>query len=335
MRHAYLASGLMVLLSLLPLATRAYEVEQDVTFEGGGATLLSIISTTDTDVFAPIVRAFQALNPGMDVRYVTAATTQVHKAIEAGAPFDLAISSAMDLQMKLANDGLALSAPGTPGWPALARWRDEVWGFAQEPVVTGIAPGAFAGQPPRTRSDLIAALRDAPDRFRGRVGTYDPGRSGAGYLFATQDARQSETSWRLAEVMGGLHPRLYASTGAMLADLASGDLLLAYNILGSYAAAEGTQVLEMLDYTHILLRTALVPRSSSNPDLGRAFLTFLLSPAGQTAVAEAGLPPIDETALARAPHLRPIRLDTGLLVHVDPLVRGRFLREWTNAVRQP
>lgn len=328
-----LAFALLMAVPCLPAA--GYETEDEQTFDLGGNVTVSIISTTDTDVFAPIVHAFQAVHPDVDVRYVTASTNNLYAAIKEGAGFDLAISSAMDLQMKLANDGYALPVSGPPDWPALARWRDEVWGFAQEPVVTGIADGAFGSDPPRTRSELIDVLRQEPDRFDGRVGTYDPVRSGAGFLFATQDARQSETSWRLAEVMGGLHPKLYASTGVMLSDLASGKLLMAYNVLGAYAAADGTQALEMLDYTHILIRTALVPTSAPEPAQGRVFLNFLLSPAGQMAVAAAGLPPINEAALARAPHLRPIPLDTGLLVYVDKLVRGRFLREWTEAVRQP
>jgi len=334
MRHALFT--LLIGCLAAPLAAQsAFEIEEERLFDTPGTDVVSIVSTTDTDLFAPIIAAFQIANPNIDVRYTTAATTELHRAIESGAAFDLAISSAMDLQMKLANDGLALPAPGPDGWPALARWRDEVWAFAQETVVTAFAPDAFDAAAPLTRSDLIDALRRDPARFRGKVGTYDPNRSGAGYLFATQDARQSDTSWRLAQVMGGLEPRLYASTGAMLRDLRAGRILLAYNVLGSYAGADGTEGVEMRDYTHILLRTALVPRAAATPDLGRAFLRFLRSPQGQDAVAATGLPPIDETALTRAPHLRPIRLDAGLLVYVDPLVRGRFLREWTAAVRQP
>lgn len=47
-------------------------------------------------------------------------------------------------------------------------------------------------------------LRQHPQVFRGRIGTYDVRQSGLGYLFATQDTRASEIYWRLTEVMGGL-----------------------------------------------------------------------------------------------------------------------------------
>jgi iron(III) transport system substrate-binding protein len=193
---------------------------------------------------------------------------------------------------------------------------------------------------PATRGELIELLRDSPDAFVGRIGTYDPRSSGAGYLFASQDARRSDTYWRLSEVMGGLEPRLYASTGAMIEDLISGRLTLAYNVLGSYLSRQmprwpDGEMIELRDYTHVLLRTAFVPTSSDNPGQGGAFLDFLISEDGQSLIAsETGLPRIDETALATDPHLRPIRLDSGLLVYVDPVKRQNFLSEWTAAVVQ-
>lgn len=194
---------------------------------------------------------------------------------------------------------------------------------------------------PRTRRDLITLLRDHPDRFRGRIGTYDPETSGAGFLFATQEARQSDAFWRLAEVMGRLDARLYCCTSDMLDALASGALLVAHNVLGSYAAAETAEqspliTVELEDFTLMLLRSALVPAHAPAPGLGAEFLRFLLSGEGRRLFAEAArLPPIDPSAFARATHLRPIRLDPGLLVPLDRMMRRQFLEEWTAAMVQP
>ncbi|RYG89691.1 ABC transporter substrate-binding protein [Loktanella sp. IMCC34160] len=331
----------------LPRLALGFDVEEEQVFpapSGAPTAPLRILSTTDTEIFAPLLDAFQADNPDVPIHYTVASTQEVYKALhDEGAAFDLAVSSAMDLQMKLANDGFALShrsAPtqALPGW---ARWRDQLFAFAQEPVVMIASARAFDGPLPRTRSDLIRALRDRPEAFDGRIGTYDPNRSGAGYLFATQDARQSDTYWRLSEVMGGLSPRLYDTTGAMIADVQSGKLALAYNVLGSYAEAQldpdgDARIVAFEDFTHVLLRTALIPRTAPNPDAAGAFVDFLLSGDGQRLIAsETGLPPISEAALAADPYLRPIRLDPGLLVFVDPLKRQRFLNEWTAAVVQP
>ncbi len=152
----------------------------------------------------------------------------------------MVISSAMDLQMKLANDGFAssLSDQSLGQVPAWARWRDVLVALAQEPVVTVLNRDAFSGAPiPETRTELAAILRENPDRYRGMLGTYDPMKSGAGYLFASQDARYSDTFWRLAEIMGGLRAQLYTTSSSMIEDVATGKIAMAYNVVGSYAMA--------------------------------------------------------------------------------------------------
>lgn len=340
MRHILAALALI----LGAFAAQALEVEEEQTFPGTmPGQMLSIISTTDTTFFAPILKAFQTRFPEVTIRYTVTGSTSLYSALaEEGAVFDLAISSAMDLQMKLANDGLALPhrlATVLPGW---AQWQDRLFSFAQEPVVLIVSRRAFSGLPlPRTRRDLITLLRDHPDRFKGRIATYDPRLSGAGYLFATQEARQSDSFWRLAEVMGTNRPRLYTSSTAMLDDLESGTLALAHNVLGSYSSSrlgEGSDlaVVEFEDFTLTLLRTALIPKQAQNPALAGLFIDFLLSPEGRDLNArEAGLPPVDEAALADNPRLRPIRLDPGLLVYLDKMKRRAFLEEWSAAIEQP
>jgi iron(III) transport system substrate-binding protein len=346
MRAALDALGLILALAG---GAGAEGFEEDRLFPATGQETgrLSVISTTDTRVFAPVIERFQALNPGIALRHAVTGSADLHQRLagpDAAEGFDLAISSAMDLQMKLANDGRtlphALADPAAlPRW---ARWQDRLFAFTQEPVGILVSRRALSGlPPPRSRQDLVALLRDHPARFEGRIGTYDPAESGAGYLFATQDARLSDTFWRLAEQMGGLHPRLYGATSDMIADLAAGRLAMAYNVLGSYATprvADNPDLLliEPEDHTLTLLRTALIPLGAARPDLAGRFIDFLLSEPGRRALREGGgLPPVDGAALARAPHHLPIRLDPGLLVHLDPLQRQRFLAEWSAAMLQP
>lgn len=338
------AIAALTLTCALANASGGFEIEEERVFAGGSDSL-HILSTTDTMAFAPLIAGFQRSHPKIAVRYTVASSQEVFKAVQGeGLAFDLVISSAMDLQMKLANDGFAAahSSPETQVLPAWASWGGQLFAFAQEPVVMIASRTAFDGLPlPRTRQDLIRALRDNPDRFRGRIGTYDPKLSGAGYLFATQDARQSDTFWRLAEVMGALDARLFASTGAMIDGVRSGNLALAYNVLGSYATPrlqEGREgvVIEPQDFTLTLLRTGFIPRNARRPELGATFLDFLVSAEGRRLFPDdAGLPPIDEAALEAGQHLRPIRLDPGLLVFVDPIKRRRFLNEWSEALIHP
>lgn len=344
MRPVFIAALLIAALFVSP--SIAFEVEQEHVFSGDVAQAeLKIISTTDLVHFQPLIEAFQRIRPDLTIRYTVASSAELYKAIgDEAAPFDLAISSAMDLQMKLANDGLALGhrPPQIQNLPDWARWRDRIFAFTQEPAVLIASRKGLGGfRPPENRQELIALLRDHPDRFRGRIGTYDLRVSGVGYLIATQDARNSETFWRLAEVMGGLSPKLYCCSADMINDLKSGDLLFAYNVVGSYAAAQfrpddDGMVLPLYDFTTVLLRTALIPRTAPNPDLGGAFIDFLISSQGRALMAaETRLPPIDGDALADAQYLRPIRLGPGLLVYLDRIKRQKFLRDWTAALVQP
>ncbi|MEH0072316.1 ABC transporter substrate-binding protein [Pannonibacter sp. Pt2-lr] len=304
------------------------------------------MSSTDIDVFQPVIEGYIQEHPSIAIHYIVSPSQGLYDAVaKDGEVFDLVISSAMDLQMKLANDGLTqpLRQEIIAARPSWARWRDRLVGVAQEPAVVLLADEALAGglQVPRTRRDLINLMRDNPERFRGRIGTYDPAVAGAGYLFAAQDARMSDTFWRLAEVMGRLDARLYCCSGEMIADIQTKKLLIAYNVLGSYmprdkVAREGFEVIELEDFTITLLRTALVPSNAPYPGLAQDFLAFLVSPSGQKLLTErAGLPPIDPGVYTERPHLRPIRLDPGLLAQLDKLTRARFLEEWHAAMEQP
>jgi iron(III) transport system substrate-binding protein len=343
MRGIFTALGLIAT-SMLPLGpVGAFEIEDERQF-GPTSPRIEVLSTTDIAILEPVITAWIEQTSGVGLRYVMASSQEVFKAVALeGARFDVVMSSAMDLQLKLANDGHAIGLPAEllVDLPAWARWRDLLVSVAQEPVVLVLSEAALlpGEAPPRSRRDLIELLRDAPDRFRGRVGSYDPAVSGAGYLFAAQDARLSDTFWRLAEVMGRLDARLYCCSVDMLDDLDSGRLLVGYNVLGSYALSRPQaryQVIELEDYTLTLLRSALVPRNAPSPEAATGFLRFLLSRPGQALISEgAGLPAIEAAAFERKPHLRPIRLDPGLLANLDHITRQRFLGEWLAAMEQP
>ena len=161
-----------------PLA-HSFEIEHRQNFASKAAqpVTLRILSTADIDLFAPLILSFQAENPKVAVTYHAVSSTELMRALQdEQAPYDIAVSSAMDLQTKLANDGFALAHRSTetnllPEW---GKWRDHVFAFTQEPAAIVLSAKAFANLPvPQTRQDLISVLRDHPDLFRGRVGTYD------------------------------------------------------------------------------------------------------------------------------------------------------------------
>ena len=169
MRILVLALGAALGLWLAAFApVRAFEIEDERQFGPRGVTPLEVLSTTDISILQPVITAWLEANPGMGLHYVMASSQEVYRAIaEEDRQFDVVISSAMDLQMKLANDGKAQALPEDamarqPGW---ARWRDVLVAVAQEPVVLVLSDGALPkGQErPSTRRQLNAMLRDNPE----------------------------------------------------------------------------------------------------------------------------------------------------------------------------
>ena len=254
-------------------------------------------------------------------------------------PFDIVISSAMDLQTKLANDGFARkhTSPATQDLPDWAVWNDMVYAFTQEPAGFVISKALFEGLPiPQNRQQLITALRQNPDRFKGRVGTYDIRKSGAGYLFATQDARASDTYWRLTEVMGTLDPTLYCCASEMIDDVVNGDLAVAYNVLASYAEKSPHKdkftIILPSDFSIVMLRTMLIPMTSDNPVLAAEFLDFVLAQTFPSGVS----PLLKTQSLGQAEQstLYRISMGPGLLVYLDYFKKKNFIAEWENAIVQ-
>ena len=340
MRHACLAVGL----SLWCALAGALEIEDRRLLPGTGTRVLRVLSTVDLAVFAPYLDAFHADAPAVTLDYTVLSSVELHRAIGSGAAYDLAISSATDLQFQLVNDGLARGhrSAATEALPPWARWRDLIFAFATEPAVVVVSTARFGGLPlPGTRQDLIETLRAHPERFRDAIGTYDVRESGLGYLLATREARATDAYWRLLEVMGRLEPRLYCCSGQMIDDVAAGRLALAYNVLGSYAAERledvsggRVQVLRMSDYSNAIVRTAIVPAAAPSPDLAGRFLDRLLRSGLREGAAGWPLPPLGEPAAPGGGGAAAIRLGPALMVHLDPLNRRAFLAEWEDALYQ-
>ena len=335
---------LAICLSLWATMLSALEIENQRLYPGGGNQVLRIISTADLEVFEPYLLAFKSDNPTVSIDYTVVSSAELHRAIRDGAVFDLALSSAMDLQFQLVNDGFAQGhrSETTENLPDWARWRDQIFAFTTEPAVVVLSTERFAGLPiPTTRQELITLLRDNAERFQGAIGTYDIRASGLGYLFATQEARSTDAYWRLSEVMGRLDPQLFCCSGQMIDEVAAGRLALAYNVLGSYAAdrlarASGgkVEIVRMEDFANVMLRTAIVPATAEEVELAGDMIDMLAELGLRAAPEGWPLPPLRQTVGTDGADFGPIRLGPALMVYLDPLNRRAFRAEWENAMEQ-
>ena len=303
---------------------------------------LRILSSTDIEVFSPILKKFSESNKNISIEYIVASTADIYDEIKNNrdSRFDLVMSSAMDLQIKLANDGYAknIDVSNKQTMPNWSLWQDKVIGLSLEPIVMVFSKKDVKNIP-NTRSDLISILRANSNYFHNRIITYDINKSGAGFLFASQDARQSNSFWRLSELMGSLNAKVVCCSRDMLNSIISRDKFIAYNIIGSYAEERAKSEKNLLivypsDYTLILLRSALIPITSKNDSNALSFLNFLLSSTGQNFLEKKGMYSVYNKKIIQQGNIRPIRLDTGLLVFLDKLKRKRFLKEWNETIFQ-
>src|SRR5690606_7012159 len=132
--------------------------------DGNADPVRTISGTTDPPLFAFFIEAFQAQRPDIGIVYEEWDSLPLYQGFldrELGREPDLLISSASDLQLKLANDGYALGydSPYLADLPDWAHWRSEVFGFTFEPAVIIYNPHEIAAsEVPRTHLTLAELL---------------------------------------------------------------------------------------------------------------------------------------------------------------------------------
>ncbi|WP_136659889.1 ABC transporter substrate-binding protein [Nitratireductor sp. XY-223] len=318
---------------------------------------LTVYSTLDEVVSRPLIEGFQKQYPDVTVIYDEAQSLDIYERViretdEDGKTADLVISSAMDLQVKLVNDGYAQPVSGIDiaRWPDWAAWRRAAFGLTFEPSVIVYHKPSFEGlDVPRNRAELIELLKTSEAELYGRIATYDVERAGLGFLFLARDREHNRDIWELVSAFGASGVKLYSNSSAILDRVADGRFALGYNILGSYAESWASSkpdlgIILPEDYTVIMSRIAMVPQAAEHPELGEAMLSFLMSREGQTIMArDVRLPALHpdvegpNTASAmRARYgaqLRPISISPGLVVYLDQVKRARFIARWNEALR--
>lgn len=352
---AFLLTLLPIVLSGLLLTKTAQAAE----VSGSGLTLgpadsnnvLVLHASNSVQVFKGVLEDFVRLNPGIRLDYTELSTQQLYRdtidraradAAERSGP-DLIISSAMDLQTKLVNDGYARVhiSPQTRALPAWANWRDEVFSIGTDPIVMVYNTGKLdAARVPHSRRELLSLLQ-APDQpLAGSISTYDVQGSGIGYLAATQDTRLDSMAGALLAALGRNGVSVHESTDHALDKLERGEVTLAYNLLESYTRHRIDQgaplaIIYPQDYTLMLSRSAIIPKQAPRADLGALLLDYLLSPRGQEMLAkQSGMRPVNASVIPAA-GVRPMALGVGLLVYLDPLKKRHFLDLWRAAVLPP
>lgn len=316
-----------------------------------------VYSTTDTASAKPLIEDFKLLYPGISVEYNDMNSTEVYnrfisESAAGGASADVLWSSAMDLQIKLANDGraLAYASPEIPHVPGWAVWRNEAFGTTYEPISFVYNKRLLAAdEVPHSRDEMMQLFATKADKFKGKVTTYDIEKSGVGFMLINQDAQVNPKFWDFVRALGKVGPRFQSSTGTMMERISSGENLLGFNLFMSYAVLRAKKdpsigIVNPTDYTLVMSRVMFISKTAKNANAAKLWLDYVLSRRGQEIIAgKADLGSIradvagEMTAAALAKTLgaavKPIPVGPQLLDALDQTKRLEFIKKWQAAIK--
>lgn len=342
--------ALLALLALgLPLTVPACDADNGQATPAGIVAAAKregqVVIYANTSVTRKLADGFKRRFPGIEVRILDMNSNQMHQMVMTEAAHtppvaDLAWSSAMDGQIKLVNDGYALTyrsreARNLPDW---AVWRNQGFGLTAETIGFAynrrLVPDA---EVPRSHADLLRSLREHPERWGGRISVYDPARSGVAFMHLSEDTQAWSDAWPLMEAIGASKPLILVGGEEMMESVASGKVAFAYNMNQPFAAwwvrdrqASDVGLVTPSDYHLSISRVAFIPRTAPHPNAAKLFLDYAMSEEGQRTLGEAGLPPA-RAYRGSVPGDRPVRVGPALLANLDQERRKQILARWSNA----
>jgi iron(III) transport system substrate-binding protein len=253
-----------------------------------------IYSALDTKAAQPLIKDFNAVYPDIKVEYNDMNSTEIYNRFIAEVASgqgsaDVLWSSAMDLQVKLVDEGHAMTyvSPETPKLPKWAVYKNQAWGTTYEPAVFIYNKRLVTGAEIPQDHDAFAKVINANvEKYKGKVTTYDIEKSGVGFMFVVRDMQLFPGMKDLVRGFGATQYKVYSSTGNMLEKVSSGEHLLGYNVLGSYALVRakkdsGLGVVLPKDYTQVLSRVMFIGKQAKNPNAAKVWTDYLLSQRGQ------------------------------------------------------
>ncbi|QTC00469.1 ABC transporter substrate-binding protein [Alcaligenes sp. SORT26] len=317
-----------------------------------------VYSTTDTKAAAPLISAFEAANPKIKVEYHDMNSTELYnryisEQASGSNSGDVVWSSSMDSAMRLATDYAAsYASPEIPSLPGWAVWENKAFGTTYEPTVFIYNNRLIKPEEvPKTHAELAKLVESDKDRFRNKVTTYDIEKSAVGYMLAAQDSKKGESYWNFIKGVGSANLVLQSSTGTMMERVSSGENLIGYNLLGSYAETRVAKdkaigIVYPSDYTLVLSRVAFISNKAQNPNAARVFLDYMLSKDGQDILANKselasirsdveGDNDVDGlTKRLAGVELTPIPVDSSLLDFLKQKERLDFIKQWRAAANK-
>lgn len=265
---------------------------------------LVIYGNPPADNFAPIVEAFKAEYPWINVQFTNLSDNESFSKYEAehaqGArTADVLIASAPTNWVNSTQQGVARAdfvPTGLSDFPSFAQQLPGVFVMSPEPILAAWNPKLVpAGQAPSSYAQLVGAIQSTPDVFAHKLVTY-PIDNGLGYaaIYGMDHIAGSDTTDSWLNALGPNSKTFGEGLDAMKEVLQGGSSFdwtvsgLAKGVLQSLISSGLAQYGYMTDATPIVPRGIAVTQGASSPASAELFLDFVFSRTGQDALCKAG-----------------------------------------------
>jgi len=241
------------------------------------------------------IDAFRKVHPGVEVTFVRDGTTQLMNRLQAEfvagqpQPDVLLIADAMTMEaLKRDNRLAAYPEAKTDGLPEGSHDAQKTY-FATKLISTGIVYNKAAPMKPESWADLVKP------EAKGQVIMPSPLFSGAAAIHMGAVTRQPGLGWDFYEKLKANGAQAARGNPAVLEAVAGGQKL--YGVIVDFMAIRARERGSPVEFVFpkegvtFVTEPVAILRTAKNPAAARAFVDFLLAPAGQGLAAGQGMFP--------------------------------------------
>ncbi|MEM4970062.1 MAG: extracellular solute-binding protein [Sulfolobales archaeon] len=262
---------------------------------------LIIYSTVDRPSAEPLLNAFKAKYPFIDLQYVELNSVQLYNRYvserAAGAPTaDILWSSGADLQYLLIQNGSAQPYRLTiyDRIPEAAKYRDLVYipffGLVAPIYSTQKVPKDLA---PKSYSDILKLLTERKDLFPPRsVATFNIEGSAFALTFTYYLYKgEPDLIQKIFTAAGSIGVVMHTATGPQIEMIKTGQAVISTSLFANYAFREAVNdprvgVFIPTDIVVLMPITMFITKEARNPNAAKLFMEFVFSDEGQKALAQ-------------------------------------------------
>lgn len=322
--------------------------------EKDGVLIYSIMSENN---WAPVLEGFKAKYPWINVTTTDLGAYEVFERYYTEAAGNARTA-----------DFIATTAPD--GWINFAA-KGEVDPYvsaedANIPDVGKIAPGIYATStdpmvfvynkallpnPPKTMAELVSMIQAEPEKFAGKLVTYDAAGEGFGYgLNWYYTKAKGDEGWKTLEAIGSTKPKILTSGGKIIDSVLSGESILGFFVSNITVQPRLAAAQQLLGYSYVpdaevvAVRGMAVTKHATSPNSARLLVDYILSAEGQLAFAKGGLTAYRTDIASQAPlHLTQVIEAVGgqdkiIFSRPDPALadeaaHSEFIARWQKALQ--